>query len=79
MTMNMKTYRPCWLGAASLAALSLCAVAAPLGSAKAFIGVDIGDVSISLDGPVYEYGYFPYVPAIGTGRPTITVVHYFIT
>ena len=79
MAINMKSYRPYWLGAVSMAALSLCAVAVPLSSAKAFIGADIGSVGISLDGPVYGYGYFPYVPPIGTGRPTITVVHYFIS
>ena len=64
--MSIITPRLHWFGATSVAALSLCAVATPLSSAKAFIGVDVGGVSVGIGGPVYGYSY-PYAPAYSYG------------
>ena len=54
-----------WLGATTVAALSLAVVAIPLTPAKAYIGVDVGPVGVGIGGPYYApgpyyYGYGPY-------------------
>jgi hypothetical protein len=50
-----------WLGAAAIGALGLAAVAVPLTSAKAQIGVEVGPVGIGIGGPYYGYyGPAPY-------------------
>jgi hypothetical protein len=54
---NTRKFR--WLGGAAVGALALAAVSVPLAPAKAYIGVDLGPVSIGVPGPVY-YGPGPY-------------------
>jgi len=56
-SLNIRKFR--WLGGAAVGALALAAVSAPLTSAQAYIGVDLGPVSIGVPGPVY-YGPGPY-------------------
>lgn len=56
---SMDTRKFRWLGGAAVGALALTAVAIPLSPAKAFVGVDLGPVTIGVPGPVY-YGPGPY-------------------
>jgi hypothetical protein len=56
---SMNTRKSRWLGGAAVGALALTAVAIPLSPAKAFVGVDLGPVTIGVPGPVY-YGPGPY-------------------
>jgi hypothetical protein len=61
---NIKTTRRFhWLGSAAVAAIALTAIAAPLTSAKAQVGVEVGPVGIGVGpyyGPGYYPGYYPY-------------------
>jgi hypothetical protein len=59
MSRSLNTRKFRWLGGAAIGALALAAVAVPLTPAKAYIGVDLGPVSIGVPGPVY-YGPGPY-------------------
>ena len=59
MSSSMNTRKFRWLGGAAVGALALAAVSIPLSPAKAFIGVDLGPVTIGVPGPVY-YGPGPY-------------------
>ena len=54
MSSSMNTRKFRWLGGAAVGALTLAAVSIPLSSAKAFIGVDLGPVTIGVPGPVYS-------------------------
>lgn len=58
MSSSMNTRKFRWLGGAAVGALALAAVSIPLSAAKAFIGVDLGPVTIGVPGPVY-YGPGP--------------------
>jgi hypothetical protein len=65
MSSSMNTRRFSWLGGAAVGALALAAVSVPLTPAQAYIGVDVGPVSIGVPGPYYYgpgpyYGYGPY-------------------
>lgn len=59
MTDRLKTRKFRWLGGAAVGALALAAVSVPLTPAQAYIGIDLGPVSIGVPGPVY-YGPGPY-------------------
>jgi hypothetical protein len=74
MSSNTNTRKFRWLGAAAVGALALAAVSIPLSPAKAYIGVDVGPVTVGVPGPYYyapapgpyygpyyhHYGYGPY-------------------
>ena len=59
MSSNMNTRKFRWLGGAAVGALALAAVSIPLSPAKAYVGVDLGPVTIGVPGPYY-YGPGPY-------------------
>ena len=59
MSSGMNTRKFRWLGGAAVGALALAAVSIPLSPAKAYIGVDLGPVTIGVPGPYY-YGPGPY-------------------
>ena len=59
MSSSMNTHKFRWLGGAAVGAFALAAVSIPLSPAKAFIGVDLGPVTIGVPGPAY-YGPGPY-------------------
>jgi hypothetical protein len=59
MSSNMNTHKFRWLGGAAVGALALAAGSIPLSPAKAYIGVDVGPVTVGVPGPFY-YGPGPY-------------------
>ena len=59
MSSDTKSRKFRWLGGVAVGALALAAVSVPLTPAQAYVGVDLGGVSIGVGGPYY-YGPGPY-------------------
>ena len=58
MTMSTRNRRFSYLGTLALAGLGLAAVSAPLSTAKAQVGIQLGPYGFGIAAP-YAYSYYP--------------------